>query len=135
MSFLLNLSLSPISFTRSAFQFFYHTMTKAYLLPNGALVQVWWLGLLRGGGEICVYTNVFKFYNFQLLKYVIVFIVNSILPIDYLRICSLTLAKISYSSPAYGCNQTIIWQNQTMNKCLIAVWFSKEVAHNIDKWM
>ena len=49
-------------------------------------------------------------YNFKTIKYAILFIVNSILPIDSPKICSLILAKILYSSPDYGCNQSISWQ-------------------------
>lgn len=56
---------------------------------------------------VCAY-DFFLIHNLQIIRHAIIFIVNSILPIDSPRICSLIFAKLLYSSSADGYNQIVI---------------------------
>lgn len=46
---------------------------------------------------------------------------------------SVEFCQVLYLQPTYGGDLITIWQNQAINKCLITIWFSKEVAYVIDK--
>lgn len=53
------------------------------------------------------------------------FITHFICPTDSHSILLLVFANLSSVQPTYGCNSAMMGQNQTTNKCLITIQFSK----------
>ena len=84
--------------------------------------------------DICIVIIVLAHSSQIIIKYTMLFVVYSMQPIDSCIMFLLISAGLLRPLSAYSWDQTMNRQNQTTNKWLITIQFSK-VIRSIDKWV